>query len=311
MSRTKLMLFPLLCGALAFSNGCAKEDDTASGDGDGDTSTDSGDGDGDGDGDGSGDGDGDGDGDGTGDGDGDGDGDGAGDGDGDGDGATFVPENDGAVSPTCDPFLQDCADGEKCVPYQSVGDTWDSNKCVEVKGNGAEGDSCIYDGKEAGTDDCDAQTLCWMTQIVDGEEIGVCTPFCEGNANNPICDPGLSCGISNGGSINMCVPNCDPLLQDCTEGNGCYWANTQFLCIHETDNIAEGEPCGYINDCAPGNLCASAESLPSCAGASCCTGWCDLGDASCQIAGTECAAFFAEGEAPPGLDHVGVCVIPG
>ena len=249
-----------------------------------------------------------GDGDGDGDGSGDGDGDGGGDGDGDGDGATFIPPSDGAIYETCDPFLQDCADGDKCVPYRSVGDTWDSNKCVPVLGLDEVGDECLYHGAVVGTDTCDATSLCWDA---DENGVGTCHAFCTGNAQNPICDNGTSCLIGSSGAINLCIPICDPLLQDCNEGQGCYWANTEFQCIFSTQDIPEGEPCGYINDCLKGNVCVQAESLPACAGASCCAGWCDLNDPTCQIAGTDCEPWFAEGEAPPGLEDVGVCVVPG
>jgi hypothetical protein len=301
--------FLFLLGALSLAlPACSDTDDggdggAGDGDGDGDTT---GDGDGDGDGDGTGDGDGDGDGDGTGDGD--GDGDGAGDGDGDGDGATFVPSDDtGAVS-TCDPFLQDCPDGEKCAAYQSVGDTWDANKCVELKGQLEVGEVCQYDGAVAGTDDCGVGIMCYQT---NAEGVGTCTDLCDGTPQNPICDPGYNCSISNEGSLNLCLPACNPLLQDCDiEGAGCFWDGALFNCDPAGD-IPEGEPCGYINDCSPGMLCANADSLPACAGASCCAGFCDMDDPNCQIAGTECVAFFEEGAAIPGLENVGVCVLPG
>src|SRR5690606_4445407 len=92
-------------------------------------------------------------------------------GDGDGDGTTsqttgvttnFVPDDDFAgVTSECDPFMQDCPDGEKCVPYGSTGGNWDANKCVAVTGSGAAGDPCTYGGTSEATDDCDDNTHCW------------------------------------------------------------------------------------------------------------------------------------------------------
>lgn len=47
---------------------------------------------------------------------------------------------------------------------------------------------------------------------VDGVLMGVCTEFCQGTENNPICPPLTSCLIANGGSITLCLETCDPLL---------------------------------------------------------------------------------------------------
>jgi hypothetical protein len=241
---------------------------------------------------------------------------GDGDGDGDGDPTTttmggFVPDEDfGGVS-ECDPWTQDCPMGEKCVAYGSTGGNWDANKCVAVTGDGAAGDTCTYGGVVEATDDCDANTHCWDVMDVDGQPIGVCTAFCTGTADNPMCEPGTSCLIANDGSINLCITNCDPLLQDCGSGLACFWANGNFNCIFTTQDIPLGEPCGFINDCIAGTGCLTAEVMPNCNGSACCGSFCDLGDPTCPQAGTECSAFFEEGMAPPGYESVGVCIIPG
>lgn len=222
----------------------------------------------------------------------------------------FVPEDDfGAVS-ECDPFMQDCPEGEKCVPYGSTGGNWDANKCVPVTGDGAAGDPCTWGGIVEATDDCDAASLCWDVMDVDGMLIGVCTEFCQGTADDPICPPGTSCLIANEGSITACITSCDPLLQDCNQGLGCFWAGNDFQCIFTTQDIAEGEACGFINDCQPGNFCAAADALPACNGSACCAAFCDMGDPVCGINGTECVEFFEPGMAPPGQDMVGVCISP-
>lgn len=227
-------------------------------------------------------------------------------------GPGFIPDVE-EIAPSCDPFMQDCPDGEKCVPFADGDVTWNSNKCVPVSGDGQPGDSCIYGGATLGTDDCGADSICWDVQDVDGQAIGVCTSFCEGSADAPLCGAETSCLIANEGSITLCVATCDPLLQDCAaEGLGCYWANTEFNCVVATDGILPGDVCGYINDCEIGNLCASGDALPSCAGSACCTPFCELGAADCSaVPGTECASFFEEGLAPPGYESVGICVLPG
>jgi hypothetical protein len=57
--------------------------------------------------------------------------------------------------------------------------------------------------------------------------------------------------------------------------------------------------------------------VPGCTGSlGCCTEYCDLTaddpSAACagQSAGQECVAAYTEGDAPPGLEDVGLCAIP-
>jgi hypothetical protein len=240
-----------------------------------------------------------------------------GDGDGDGDGTTtagttmgFVPDpGDMPAVSECDPFAQDCPEGEKCVAYGSTGGNWDADKCVPVNGNGQVGDPCTYAGTVESTDDCGADSWCWNVNM-DG--VGTCTAFCTGTPDDPICEPGFGCSIANNGSINICLQSCDPLLQDCEGENVCFYDfSGNFVCAFAADMIPTGEPCGFINDCSPGNVCLDATTLPSCNGASCCGAFCDLVDPACVTMGTECTAFFEEGTAPPGYENVGVCIVPG
>lgn len=228
----------------------------------------------------------------------------------------FIPDVDddgGTGGPTCDPWAQDCPEGEKCVAYaDDGGGVWNSNKCVPVMGDGAAGDDCTWNGILEATDSCDAGTVCWDVQDLDGELIGVCTPFCDGTVDDPICGPESECLIANEGTINLCIETCDPLLQACSDGLGCYWGGNNFQCIFQSgSNIPTGDPCGFINDCEPSNFCAAAEALPSCNGSACCAAFCDLSDPVCPIQGTECAPFFEEGQEIPGLEDVGLCIQPG
>jgi Mg-chelatase subunit ChlD len=125
---------------------------------------------------------------------------------GDGDASTslgFVPSDDlGGVS-ECDPFMQDCPEGEKCVAYASTGGPLDANKCVPVTGDGMPGEMCIYDGVVEATDDCDAVSYCWDVTDVTG----TCTQFCAGTADAPVCPEGLECLLAYDGALNLCVDN--------------------------------------------------------------------------------------------------------
>ncbi len=220
----------------------------------------------------------------------------------------WIPDMVG--KPVCDPFMQDCLPGQKCVPYSSTGDGWDANTCVPITGDGAIGDTCTWSGILEATDDCGADSICWDVMDVEGVLTGVCTPFCGGTANDPICDPGSSCMVTNDGSVTLCIATCDPLIQDCGAGLGCFVTGSDFNCVFTTSDIPMGEPCGYINDCAPGHFCANAASLPSCEGSACCASFCNLEAPLCLLAQTECVSFFDEGMAPPGYEDIGVCILP-
>jgi hypothetical protein len=121
------------------------------------------------------------------------------------------------------------------------------------------------------------------------------------------CDP-VTCTYDATG----CGTPCDPLLQDCDAGMACYYVEQgdNFLCVPTSQDIPTGEPCGFVNDCAPGNICWPADTLPFCNGSACCAAFCDLTDPVCGVMGTECVAFYGEGMAPPGYEDVGVCVLP-
>jgi hypothetical protein len=138
----------------------------------------------------------------------------------------FVPVTEfGNESCQCDPFLQDCPEEEKCVAYASprADGIFDCVKCVEILGDGEPGEPCVYGGTLEATDDCGPASYCFNVMDVDGQSIGECMPFCEGTPDDPICPMGTDCLIANHGDINLCVATCDPLMQDCAPGLGCFF----------------------------------------------------------------------------------------
>ena len=226
---------------------------------------------------------------------------------------TFVPRIEvGSIE--CDPFMQDCPDGEKCVSYASSGGGWDARKCVPVLGDQPPGEPCTYGGVVDATDDCDETSACYDVADIDGELVGTCFSFCTGTPDFPECPVGSRCLLGGNFSPLLCITTCDPLLQDCNDGLACFWTGGNFNCIFTTQNIPVGNPCGFINDCAAGLVCLAADTLPSCADASCCSAFCDLesGDAPCdaQFPGTACVPVFEQDQAPPGYEQVGVCILP-
>jgi hypothetical protein len=235
-----------------------------------------------------------------------------GDGDGDGDMTTDTnntsgsfyagPEVDLGGPAECDPFSQDCPEGEKCVPYSTTGGEFDANKCVQVTGSGEPGDACLYGGVIEATDDCGETSHCWG---FDGE--GVCMEFCQGIPDEPICPEGFQCLIDGNGVVNLCSSSCHPLLQDCSVGFACHFAgDTEEFNCGPTDDVPLGEPCG--DGCAVGLTCLPASMTPDCGADGCCASYCDLSMPACEQVGTQCLSLFV-GEPPAGFEDVGACVV--
>ena len=240
-------------------------------------------------------------------------------------GAVFlVPPDGGGVSFECDLFAQDCPEGEKCMPWANDGgSSWNATRCSPIDDNpGQPGDECTVEGSgTSGIDSCDLGSMCWD---VDPEtNIGSCVPMCTGDEANPICeDPDTSCSIANDGAIVLCLPACDPILQDCPEGQACYPIQDAWVCAPDAsgETGVYGDPCEFINVCDPGYICLDASTVPTgqaCEGAAgCCTAVCDLtdpqGDAQCEGAagGQTCQPWYEEGNAPPGYEDVGACALP-
>lgn len=239
---------------------------------------------------------------------------------GDSEGQPFVTEPDGGTVAECDVWSQDCPDGQKCMPWANDGgNSWNATTCTELDADPAQpGDTCTVVGSSvSGVDNCDVSSMCWN---VDENNVGTCAPFCTGTADTPMCeDPGDICSITNEGVLILCLPVCDPVLQDCAEGEGCYPDLEAFTCApdYSGEAGAYGDPCEYIGVCNPGLFCAFPEEVPGCTGSTgCCSEFCDLadpaGDAQCmgQAEGQLCQAWYEEGTAPPGGENVGFCGIP-
>jgi hypothetical protein len=233
-------------------------------------------------------------------------------------GQVFVEEFDIPTPPLqCNLEAQDCGRGFKCVPV-SVNSTWDGTACVPVvEDPQGIGDPCQLDDPVTGVDDCGGSQFCWeVDKTGAGECIGLCIvedrqmPFeysCEDPAAKPTTCQTCFC---------ICIAQCDPLLQDCPEGQGCYGVNDGWQCAPDaSDGAGQDAPCEFINGCAPGHVCLAPESVPTCEGgvAGCCTAICDTSTPDpCpgQELGMACTSWYEKGQAPPGYETVGVCVAP-
>jgi hypothetical protein len=232
---------------------------------------------------------------------------------------SFICMPDGGVgTKECDVWSQDCPPGQKCMPYSGDGDNaWESTKCTPVmESPAAVGDPCTVEGSGvSGIDNCEAGAMCW--DVVDG--VGICVAQCVGSPDAPQCNvPMTSCLISNDGVLTLCLPFCDPLLQDCPGDDLCI-PNPQnqeaFLCVLDAsgEEGQEYDPCEYINACDKGFLCANPTIASECdpMAIGCCVPFCDITQAGvCTGMNQECLPWYEMGQAPPGYENVGVCGIP-
>jgi hypothetical protein len=211
----------------------------------------------------------------------------------------------------CEPFAQECPDGLKCMPYaDDGGGIWNANGCFPVVDEPDElGAPCEVTGlPTSGIDTCDLGLVCWGA---DDNGNGTCVAQCEGSAVAPECGGDTACQISNGGVLTLCVSGCDPLAQNCGDGQGCYPTGPEFSCAPVGDPGVQGEACAFINTCAPGLACIGGDVVAGCADPGCCSAFCDISNPADPCAdlggGMACVAWFADGMAPMGLEDVGIC----
>jgi hypothetical protein len=235
--------------------------------------------------------------------------------------SNFIVEPDGGgVGFECDLWIDDCPAGQKCMPWANDGgNAWNASKCTPLAEDPKDvGEPCsIPEYSPDGIDDCGAHAMCFY---VDPDTLmGECIAFCTGSESNPSCEnPCTHCAINGDGVLILCLPACDPLLQDCNEGQACY-ANTNnntFTCAPDAgaEMGALGDPCEFINVCDPGLFCADPTTVPDCEAAGCCALFCDaLAEDPCagMPEGVECIPWYEDGEAPPcGTGVVGGCMLP-
>ena len=214
----------------------------------------------------------------------------------------------------CDQWAQDCPAGQKCSAYADDGSTaWNNTKCVDVIGDpGLPGDACsVEGGGVSGIDSCDVGVMCW--DVDPNTSQGVCVALCTGTAEAATCEAGFSCAIAND-VLNLCLPDCDPLAQDCPGDDLCLPSDDHFICVLDAggDEGQAFDPCEFGNVCDKGLYCFDPGYASECdANASgCCLPFCDLSAPDCPGVGQECQAWYDGGTAPPGFESVGFCGLP-
>lgn len=217
---------------------------------------------------------------------------------------------------SCDVWLQNCPEGQKCTPYSQDGHgDWDSLRCVPITPTPKNaGEPCVFLDNDyfSGIDNCDRGLSCWS----DGPEwTYICMPLCEGTSEAPLCAPGYSCLINSAGVLPICLPDCDPVAQNClVAGHRCVPdpENTKlFKCEPDSSGMqgAVFDLCLDTSQCDPGTLCMSNASM-ECGMSSCCVPFCLVGKDDCPGVGQVCQPWYQNVPAPPGLAHVGICTLP-
>ena len=218
----------------------------------------------------------------------------------------------------CDGFiqpLQDCPEGQKCTFEDEF---WNTH-CVDVvdRPKGLyEPCQVLMGGWLSGFDDCGPALVCWDVDADTG--VGTCIGLCGGNppAEFTCADAWASCTWCQDCAMGLCLPSCDPLAQDCPNGDLCI-AEPQgdgFLCVLDAsgDEGQAFDPCEYANACDAGLLCVdpalAAECDPSMLG--CCLPLCDLTAPVCPGPDLECLPWYEPGMAPEPFKNVGLCGLP-
>lgn len=102
--------------------------------------------------------------------------------------------------------------------------------------------------------------------------------------------------------------SCDPLAQDCPEGEACTLGDREFLCLAVAVDGAAGDPCVVASECGVGLACCPASLLADCDAGNCCTPLCDVTDAGADCPkGEACTPVFSGPDVPVELQDYGAC----
>jgi hypothetical protein len=217
----------------------------------------------------------------------------------------------------CDPWVQDCPEGEKCVAWTNDGGPPNSTRCIPVaRQTKGLGEPCTWSRWSSGEDDCEVGARCWQWATWSDREVRVCMPLCAACSEAPECPEGSLCTVGFNGALNLCVPECSPLEDTCPANSRCTQMRDMgctFACASVAFSpVPHGEPCRYINECERGASCIDAETFgPGCEGANCCSLYCDPNDAEADpacdaaTAGQSCVRLCDREN-----DELGVCGAP-
>ncbi len=212
--------------------------------------------------------------------------------------------------PRCTYAADDCPLGQKCMPISTDGDTYlDDQECRPVVAEpDRPGEACSILAEEGdGLDTCARHSVC---------RDGVCVPMCLGTFDYGVCSSTEArCEGNAAGTMNLCEWKCDPISQNCPQGQGCYPVDGLFQCAPSPPSPGapgSGESCSDINDCSSGLICANPDVRSECTGfPGCCAEPCDVEAPDCPGA-LDCVAWYDGYPTllPRHLENVGICVDP-
>ncbi|MBC8069656.1 MAG: hypothetical protein IAG13_15070 [Deltaproteobacteria bacterium] len=192
----------------------------------------------------------------------------------------FICRCDGGnVSQECDPFVQDCPEEEKCMPWANDGGgVWNGTRCSPLDPRPpALGEPCVVEGSGvSGIDNCGRGAMCWGVDPATNE--GTCAELCSGSADAPHCEVG-GCFVDIEVALAICLTPCDPFAPDCgdevctlDEATATSWCVPPIVVWPG----AYGEPCEpYRFNCGGGLACVEMGNVADCVGVECCTALCD------------------------------------
>lgn len=210
---------------------------------------------------------------------------------------------DGEIA-QCETWSDMCPRGTKCIPYDNVeAGTRVAQGCFPiVEMPGKQGDPCQAQDFDAMTlDTCDKGLVCWESK---------CVPLCQGSPGDFVCvDDALACLVYNDFVVAICLPNCDPRMPDCLDGEACIRLGSIFKCEPRIDTRGVFSPCSMDSQCAAGLMCGVSSVAIECDQnlERCCTPVCstDL-PAECPGNGQSCVPL-ADLANVPEYQSLGMC----
>jgi hypothetical protein len=154
---------------------------------------------------------------------------------------------------TCHPVLgPGCPGGEKCCFILTDPLTGEGRTGCSDQGSVAIGAECTSPQLPGEADDCVSGSHCYN---------GRCRAMCV--LGFETCAGGSFCVEFEGLDFDLCLPGCDPLLQNCEDmgggtPQGCYLIEGGSVCAAVAGGgpgRAPGEPCVYQNECEPFSGC--------------------------------------------------------
>lgn len=223
---------------------------------------------------------------------------------------------------TCEPWSQDCPEGQKCNWYSSTpGGGWEDSKCFPIMDSpAAVGEPCfVVDNFWSGIDNCERGAMCWDTDS-ETKNVGTCVELC-GCPDTYACPTKSSCWVFSY-ILSLCFESCNPLTQDClVPGELCslsFGYGNGFKCVPDAsgDQGQPHDPCEYLNECDPGSFCLDVDSAAECdpLAMGCCQPFCDTSlPNTCPGQGQECLPVYNDGDFlfSPEFPNVGLCTLPG